>query len=53
MHAEMPRAASLLQGSFSVRSKVPNGSATESGTATPSDTCGCQETLSHRALQAS
>ena len=39
IQAEMPRAASLLQGSFSTLSKVPNGSAAESGTETPSVTC--------------
>ena len=39
MQAEMPKAASLLQESFRVLSKVPNGRATEAGTAMPSDTC--------------
>ena len=39
MHAEMPRAASLLHESSRVLSKAPNGRATDSGTDTPSGIC--------------
>ena len=39
MHAEMPRAASLLHESSRVLSKAPNGRATDSGTDTPSGVC--------------